>query len=174
MSEGSASGGGPPRNDAPSFFSRYYLCKMLTGIILISILGKCRESFTRSSGNLPSLALPVHERACERIDARKGEGARRFDACDRRRDVRNALMLIAVRNEVHAVVGYEHGRAAKRGPIVSLSMGLRPFRNGCGVVHCKVHPDSQGPALWDMHGERSAASKAVCGTKTEESHRERP
>ena len=83
-------------------------------------------------------------------------------------------MLIAVRNEVHAVVGYEHGRAAKRGPIVSLSMGLRPFRNGCGVVHCKVHPDSQGPALWDMHGERSAASKAVCGTKTEESHRERP
>ena len=58
--------------------------------------------------------------------------------------------------------------------IVSLSMGLRPFRNGCGVVHCKVRLDSRGSALWDMHSERSAASKAVCGTKTEESHSEWP
>ena len=136
LSEGSASGGGPPRNDSPSFFSRYYLCKMLTGIILISILGKCRESFTRSSGNLPSLALPVHERACERIDARKGEGTRRFDACDRRRDVRSALMLIAVRNEVHAVVGYEHGRAAKSGPGCFVEHGFAAFPEWlwCGAL----------------------------------------
>ena len=109
MSEGSASGGGPPRNDGPSFFSRYYLCKMLTGIILISILGKCRESFTRSSGNLPSLALPVHERACERIDAREGEGARRFGACHRRRDVRSALMPL--RGSRNVRVGMAGGRA---------------------------------------------------------------
>ena len=108
LSESSASGGGPPRNDGSSFFSRYYLCKMLTGIILISILGKCRESFTRSSGNLPSLALPVHERACERIDARKGEGARRFDACDRRRDVRSALMPL--RGSRNVRVGMAGGR----------------------------------------------------------------
>lgn len=62
----------------------------------------------------------------------------------------------------------------KAAPIVSLSMGFQPFRDGCGVVHCKVRLNSRGSALWDMHGERSAASKAVCGTKTEESHRERP
>ena len=110
--------------------------KMLTGIILISILGKCRESFTRSSGNLPSLVLPVHERACERIDARKGEGARRFDACDRRRDVRSALMLIAVRYEVHAVVGYERGRAAKSGPDCFVEHGFAAFPGWlwCGAL----------------------------------------
>lgn len=110
--------------------------KMLTGIILISILGKCRESFTRSSGNLPSLVLPVHERACERIDARKGEGARRFDACDRRRDVRSALMLIAVRYEVHAVVGYGHGRAAKSGPDCFVEHGFAAFPGWlwCGAL----------------------------------------
>ena len=45
---------------------------------------------------------------------------------------------------------------------------------GFSVPYCRARPDSQGFALWDMHGERSAASKAVCGTKTEESHRERP
>ena len=110
--------------------------KMLTGIILISILGKCRESFTRSSGNLPSLVLPVHERACERIDARKGEGARRFDACDRRRDVRSALMLIAVRYEVHAVVGYERGRAAKSGSDCFVEHGFAAFPGWlwCGAL----------------------------------------
>ena len=42
----------------------------------------------------------------------------------------------------------------KAAPIVSLSMGLRPFRDGCGVVHCKVRLDSRGSALWDMRGER--------------------
>ena len=85
--------------------------KMLTGIILISILGKCRESFTRSSGNLPSLVLPVHERACERSDAGEGEGARRFDACDRRRYVRSALMpLRGSRN-----VGADNGGAEELG-----------------------------------------------------------
>ena len=62
----------------------------------------------------------------------------------------------------------------KAAPIVSLSMGLQPFWDGRDVMYCKARPDSQGSALWDMHGERSAASKAVCGTKTEESHRERP
>ena len=108
LSEGSASGGGPPRNDGPSFFSHYYLYKMLTGIILISILGKCRESFTRSSGNLPSLVLPVHERACERSDAGEGESARRFDACHRRRDVRSALMPL--RGSRNVRVGMAGGR----------------------------------------------------------------
>ena len=42
----------------------------------------------------------------------------------------------------------------KAATIVSLSMGLRPFRDGCGVVHCKVRLYSRGSALWDMHGER--------------------
>ena len=135
LSEGSASGGGP-RNDGPLSFRLITGYKMLTGIILISILGKCRESFTRSSGNLPSLVLPVHERACERIDARKGEGARRFDACDRRRDVRSALMLIAVRYEVHAVVGYERGRAAKSGPDCFVEHGFAAFPGWlwCGAL----------------------------------------
>ena len=82
--------------------------KRLTGIILISILGKCRESFTRSFGNLSTLVLPVHERACERIDARKGKGARRFDACDRRRDVRNTLM--SFRGSRNVRVGMAGGR----------------------------------------------------------------
>ena len=109
LSESSASGGGPPRNDGPSFFSRYYLHKMLTSIILISILGKCRESFTRSSGNLPSLVLPVHERACERSDAGEGEGARRFGACDRRRDVRSAPMPLRGSRNVGADNGGVEG-----------------------------------------------------------------
>ena len=83
--------------------------KMLTGIILISILGKCRESFTRSSGNLPSLVLPVRERACEQVDAREGEGTRRFDACDRRRDVRSALMPFRGSRNVEADNGGVEG-----------------------------------------------------------------
>ena len=45
-------------------------------------------------------------------------------------------MLIAVRNEVHAVVGYEHGRAAKSGPGCFVEHGFAAFPKWlwCGAL----------------------------------------
>ena len=62
--------------DSSVSFSRYCLYKMLTSIILVSILGKCRESFTRSSGKSPHRSFflftkePVSESTQEKAKAR--------------------------------------------------------------------------------------------------------
>ena len=74
---------------------------------------------------------PVSESTQEKAKAHDD-----FDACDRRRDVRSALMLIAVRYEVHAVVGYERGRAAKGGPDCFVEHGFAAFPGWlwCGAL----------------------------------------